>query len=167
MSFLKHLFTPWRMAFIKQGATKNTCPLCQVQEGKDGPDNLILHQSKTCFVVMNKYPYTCGHIMVVPKQHGSALKTIEAAQLLEMTALSWWMMRVLEHTHNPQGFNTGMNIGKAAGAGIPEHLHLHVVPRWAGDTNFMPITAGTRVLPETVETTYQRLLDGMNDIKQN
>jgi len=120
--------------------------------------NLILHRGQNVFVVLNRYPYTNGHMMVVPFTHKHSLEGLDDKTLLEMLSLASEALGVLRDAYNADGFNLGANIGEAAGAGVKEHVHLHVVPRWTGDTNFMATTAETRVLPEALEVTYQTLL---------
>jgi len=162
MTFFEHLFTPWRMKFIKEGKKAKNCVLCELIKLEDGPANLVLYRGQFNYVVMNKYPYNTGHIMVVPYVHSSHFEQIKHEVLSEMMELAQKMMRLLLHTHAPEGFNMGINAGKSAGAGIPDHLHYHLVPRWTGDTNFMPLFGGTRVLPETVEETYERLQNALS-----
>jgi len=126
-------------------------------EQPDGPENLIIFRGQRAFVILNRYPYTSGHLMVVPYVHQSSLEMLEAdirAEVMELAALGITMLR---QVYNPQGFNIGINIGEAAGAGITEHVHLHVVPRWAGDTSFMSSLGQTRVLPESLEDSYRRI----------
>ncbi|MEZ4820221.1 MAG: HIT domain-containing protein [Bdellovibrionota bacterium] len=162
MSGLKHLFTPWRMKFIKEGKQTSGCVLCDLVTQQDGPENLVLYRSTYTYVVMNKFPYNTGHIMVVPFVHGSDVTSLSPEVMQEMMLHAQKMMQVLTQTHQPEGFNMGVNVGRAGGAGIPDHLHFHVVPRWTGDTNFMPLFSQTRVLPETVEQTYQRIKQALS-----
>lgn len=120
-------------------------------------ENLIVYRGKTAFVILNRYPYTNGHLMVVPFRHTADLAELEDEELLEINQLLARTVGWLRTAFNPQGFNIGVNLGQASGAGIPDHVHWHVVPRWAGDTNFMTTVAETRVHPVSLETTYQRL----------
>lgn len=154
---MKHLFTPWRMKFIKEGKHANGCILCSLLELTDGQENLILRREERTFTMMNKYPYNVGHLMVVPLNHKSDYTHLTAETLKEMHLSIQHCVRVLDQVYQPQGYNIGINIGKAGGAGIPDHLHYHIVPRWTGDTNFMPLFAQTRVLPETIEETFDKL----------
>ena len=133
------------------------CVFCEAQELPDGPDNLILFRGHQVFVILNRYPYTSGHLMVVPYKHDPSLDGLEASARAELMELATQIMSMLGKEYHAQGFNIGINIGEAAGAGITEHVHLHVVPRWTGDTNFMSSLGETRVLPETLEDTYHRL----------
>ena len=130
---------------------------CKAQDITDGPVNLILYRGQQTFVILNRYPYTSGHLMVVPYIHTASLQGLEPQARAEMMELATHIMSMLSEEYNAQGFNIGVNIGEAAGAGITEHVHLHVVPRWTGDTNFMSALGETRVLPETLEDTYHRL----------
>ena len=118
---------------------------------------LILHRGQCCFIVLNLYPYNNGHLMIVPFEHADSIESLPAKTLTEMITLSQRCLAILRQAYNPQAFNIGINIGSAAGAGVPGHVHLHIVPRWSGDTNFMSALANTRVIPEYVEQTYERL----------
>jgi len=156
---LKRLWSPWRMEYI-QSHKKHGCVFCDEAALQDGPENLIVHRSSRCFVILNRYPYISGHLMVAPFDHQSSIELLDAETRAEMMELSAIAIQVLRAVYNPQGFNLGVNIGEAAGAGVKDHVHLHVVPRWNGDTNFMSSLAGTRVLPETLEQTYERIKEG-------
>jgi ATP adenylyltransferase len=123
----------------------------------DGPQNLIIHRAPLTFVIINRYPYTSGHLMVVPYAHEPTLEGLEAGMRAEIMELAIQSIAVLRQVYNPQGFNIGINIGEPAGAGILDHVHLHIVPRWTGDTNFMSSLGQTRVLPETLEDTWARV----------
>ena len=154
---MKYLWSPWRMTYIEKHKDEQGCAFCRALERPDGPDNLIIFRGQRAFVILNRYPYTSGHLMVVPYVHQSSLEILEAdirAEVMELAALG---ITVLRQAYNPQGFNIGINIGEAAGAGITEHVHLHVVPRWAGDTSFMSSLGQTRVLPESLEDSYRRI----------
>jgi ATP adenylyltransferase len=154
---MKYLWSPWRMAYIQKHNKEEGCVFCEALGMTDGPDNLILYRGKESFVILNRYPYTSGHLMVVPYKHDASLEGLEAGTRAELMELAARIMMVLSKEYHAQGFNMGINVGEAAGAGIIEHVHLHVVPRWTGDTNFMSSLGETRVLPETLEETYQRL----------
>jgi ATP adenylyltransferase len=157
---LQRLWTPWRMAYIK-GAERDFqgCPFC-VLPGR-GPardaDSLILHRGQRAYAILNAYPYNPGHLMAVPYRHIAELDALEPEELHEMADLCQRAVRALKATSGPAAFNVGVNVGAAAGAGIAEHIHQHVVPRWRGDTNFMPVIGQTRVLPELLAETYERL----------
>ncbi len=152
------LWTPWRMAYLT-GDRHEGCVLCDKPRAPQSEDraNLVLHRSALCYVVLNLYPYNTGHVMVVPYRHASSLDELDADTRSALMALAEMAVRVVRRAYAPAGFNLGMNIGKVAGAGIADHVHLHVVPRWDGDTNYMPVLGATKVLPETLETTYDRL----------
>ncbi|MBI3976820.1 MAG: HIT domain-containing protein [Chloroflexi bacterium] len=150
------LWTPWRMAYIV-GTPKLGCVLCEKPRGEHDRENLVLFRGPRAYVLMNLYPYNPGHLMVAPYQHAADLGELDAPTRAELMELTERATAVLRRTMNPHGFNLGMNLGRVAGAGIADHLHLHVVPRWEGDTNFMPVVGETKVLPETLEATYDRL----------
>lgn len=133
---------------------------CIAQAKADSAENLIAYRGVLAYVILNRYPYTSGHLMVVPFAHQPNLEKLDAATRAEMMELTSLCMTVLRKVYNPQAFNMGANIGEAAGAGVKEHVHIHIVPRWKGDTNFMSSLGETRVLPEALEDTYQRVKNG-------
>ena len=153
---MERLWTPWRMEYIR-AEKSDGCVLCQIQEAGDDPGCLIIHRGQHAFVVLNRYPYNNGHLMVVPYHHTSTLEELDDDTLMELMLLVNKSMGALRETMAPDGFNIGVNLGKAAGAGIDDHVHVHVVPRWEGDTNFMAVLAGTRMVPEMLEETCNRL----------
>ena len=159
---MDYLFSPWRMEYIENHLKAEGCVFCLEQEKSDGPENLIVYRGQKAFVILNRYPYTSGHIMTVPYIHKSTLEDLDPGTRAEMFELANKGIRVLRNIYSPQGFNVGVNIGEAAGAGITEHVHLHVVPRWMGDTNFMTSLGKTRVLPESLEETYRRVCKEWN-----
>lgn len=153
----KVLWAPWRMVFLEGDAIKtpaDVCIFCELLKAKDDAQNLIVARKKHCFVILNKYPYNNGHVMVVPLRHTNDFTSLAKEELAEMNSLAQTMMKTLGKCYNPQGYNTGMNLGAAAGAGIRDHLHLHVVPRWIGDTNFMPVLADTKSMPHHLTASY-------------
>jgi ATP adenylyltransferase len=156
---MDYLWTPWRYAYITT-ATKSEpaggCIFCELPKLSD-PEAKIVHRGKHCFVILNSFPYTSGHVMIVPFAHLDELSKLPEPAAHEMMGLSQQMERVLRQVYSPDGINLGMNIGRAAGAGVAGHVHMHVLPRWVGDTNFMTVTGETRVLPETLEVTYKRI----------
>jgi ATP adenylyltransferase len=151
------LFTPWRLAYVTRRDDTAGCALCRARDGQDGADKLVVHTGDTCFVVMNLYPYTGGHVMVTPKRHIATLAEAKTEELNELMRLARKLELVFREVYKPEGINIGMNLGRAAGAGIADHIHLHVVPRWHGDTNFMTSVSGTRVIPEEPEQSAARL----------
>jgi ATP adenylyltransferase len=152
---MKRLWAPWRMKFIQ---TKTAgCVFCDVQKETDGPGNLVIFRGKRCFVILNRYPYTTGHMMVVANLHLDSLEDLDTETRAEMMELATRGMGVIRSVYQPDAFNVGANIGEAAGAGITGHVHIHVVPRWTGDSNFMLTLADTKVMPEALEDTYARL----------
>lgn len=154
---MDYLWTPWRYSYIASGVNDDECIFCAAAEGRDDTQSLIVLRGKKNFIILNRYPYTSGHVMVVPYAHRATLADSEPDTLSEMMALAQRTERALENLYHPNGYNVGINIGRAAGAGIAGHLHLHVLPRWIGDTNFMTTVGETRVQPEELATTYQRL----------
>lgn len=144
---LTRLWAPWRMEFIK-GNPPEGCVFCTLPAQNDDRETLILHRGKNCFVILNKYPYNNGHLMIVPNLHTANYAEVPEEALNEMNQLTKISLAILESQYGPQGYNIGMNLGEAAGAGVKGHLHLHIVPRWSGDTNFMPVLAETRCLPQ-------------------
>jgi len=145
------------MAYIENNTKVDGCVFCTMQEMEDSAENLIAYRGERVFVILNRYPYTSGHLMVVPFEHKSNFETLDSETRAEMMELTARCMTVLRKIYNPHAFNMGANIGEAAGAGILEHVHIHIVPRWAGDTNFMSAVGETRVLPESLEDTYARV----------
>ena len=145
------------------GEKKKGCFFCKKLKEKKSKKNLILHQGEYVFVVMNKYPYTNGHLMVVPRRHCLNVEGLDHNELKELFDLLKTSIKVLKASLRPHGFNIGMNIGKVGGAG-EDHLHLHIVPRWSGDTNFMPVIGETKIIPEYLEKTYQKLHSAFMDL---
>lgn len=163
---MQRLFSPWRMPYIgrdKAAEKAKGCVFCLAAEQPDSPDNLIVHRGKLAFVIVNRFPYTSGHLMVLPFQHAAKLEELDVDTRSEMMELMNEAVNVLTRIYHPGGYNLGANLGEAAGAGIEEHLHLHVMPRWFGDTNFMSTVGETRILPETLEETWQRVRSAWQD----
>lgn len=153
---MKQLWAPWRMEFIL-GEKEEGCIFCNRVKRHNDQEDLILSRGKTSFVLLNKYPYSNGHLMVVPYKHSDSMADLSARTAAEIMAfLSDWS-DIIRSTFHAEGINIGMNLGKAAGAGVSEHLHFHLVPRWVGDTNFMPVFSDTRIIPEALEETYKTL----------
>lgn len=161
MLAMRRLFSPWRKPYIERKPSAQAgCVFCQALQQPDGPDNLVVQRGQHAFVIVNRFPYTSGHLMALPKAHVAELGQLSAEARAEMFELANTAVAVLQAIYNPGGFNLGANLGAAAGAGIAEHLHLHVLPRWNGDTNFISTVGETRVLPETLEDTWQRVKAG-------
>jgi ATP adenylyltransferase len=155
---MEYLWAPWRMKYIevaKKGQTEG-CILCRRPQ-ECAADSLILHRGRYNFVIMNRYPYNCGHLMVAPHRHVAQLEELTQDELLEHYQLVQKAVTVLKEAFQPQGFNIGMNLGRIAGAGIDQHIHTHIVPRWGGDTNFMPVIADTDLVNEALQDTYKKL----------
>jgi ATP adenylyltransferase len=153
---MEHIWSPWRFKYIADAGREPGCVFCRARDGNDR-DYLIVHRGKLNFVILNLFPYTTGHLMVVPNDHLPSLTDLSDAVLSEMMQLTRRAQAALEIEYKPDGFNIGMNLGRAAGAGVADHLHLHAVPRWSGDANFVSIIGETRVMPEDLLTTYQKL----------
>lgn len=150
------------MTYIENYNPDESCVFCAAAALADGPENLIVARGQHTFVILNRYPYTSGHLMVVPFDHAASLEDLNSQTLAEMMELTRQGILVLRKIYIPQGLNVGVNIGEAAGAGILNHVHMHIVPRWIGDTNFMSALGETRVLPEDLERTYERVLAAWN-----
>jgi ATP adenylyltransferase len=153
---MDHLWSPWRLAYITGGSASGGCVFCEALTNDDAAP-LILHRGPTCFVILNLFPYNNGHLMVIPNRHIASLTSASAEELCEMMELTRRAEIALNEAYAPHGMNMGINLGKSAGAGILDHVHMHVVPRWSGDTNFMTVISKTRVLPEELPATADRL----------
>ena len=154
---MDYLWTPWRYTYIASVHKKTECIFCDLLRANDDEKTLIVHRGKFNFIILNAYPYTSGHAMVVPYEHMDRLHRLPEAAATEMMALSRRLEQVLIEIYQPDGVNLGMNIGKAAGAGIAGHIHMHILPRWVADSNFMTVVGETRMIPETLDETYRRL----------
>jgi ATP adenylyltransferase len=153
------IWAPWRLSYVKDASkdAEEGCIFCVKPAEDDDEKNLIVHRAERSFVILNKFPYTNGHLMIAPYQHVAALPALDAETLDEIMALAQRAMVVLDDEYGPDGYNAGLNQGRVAGAGYEAHIHLHVVPRWAGDTNYMPVLADTRVMPQSLEESYAAL----------
>ncbi len=153
---MDHIFTPWRMKYVQNEEKPEGCIFCTLPKETD-ENALILRRGKSAYVILNRFPYSSGHLMIVPFEHRHNLDLLSETNRSEIMELMTRSISVLGQVYQPDGFNIGGNIGAAGGAGVAEHVHLHVLPRWSGDTNFMTTVANTRVLPEELITTWQRL----------
>jgi ATP adenylyltransferase len=156
---MDYLWTPWRYAYITTASKnegKDGCIFCELPKLAD-EEAKIVYRGQHCYIILNSFPYTSGHVMVVPFAHLEELQKLPEAAAHEMMALTQKMERVLRQIYSPDGINLGMNIGRAAGAGVVGHVHMHVLPRWVGDTNFMTVVGESRVLPEALDVTYERI----------
>jgi len=161
---MDYLWTPWRYQYMAQAAQGNQpdCIFCDAVERDRDEETLIVHRGKKAFVILNRFPYTSGHVMIVPYAHVAELNLCELGALQEIMELAQKVEAAFRKDYKPDGMNLGMNLGRAAGAGVTGHLHLHMLPRWIGDSNFMTVTGETRVQPEELHTTYERLKKALN-----
>jgi ATP adenylyltransferase len=156
---MKRLWAPWRMSYIKGiGKKDKGCIFCTKPQESDDRKNLILYRGKKSFIIMNAFPYSNGHLLVIPYMHTCEIDSLDEETSIEMWKNLVTARNVLQTAYNPDGFNIGMNIGRVAGAGIDQHLHLHIVPRWNGDTNFMPVLSDCRVMSEGLDGSYDTLI---------
>ncbi len=162
---MEHLWSPWRMEYILSEKVKEQCTFCIEPAKPDSPENLIVHRGERTYSILNRFPYTNGHLMIVPFEHCASIEQLDSKILTEMMQMTAKSMVVLRRVYHPEGFNIGMNIGAVSGAGITEHVHIHIVPRWGGDTNFMSTLSGTRVLPETLEETFYKVERTWKDLR--
>jgi ATP adenylyltransferase len=154
----KPLWAPWRLEYIAQADEEGGCVFCEAAAGED-EETLVVHRGGRAFVLLNKFPYSSGHLMVAPYRHVGEFGDLTDEEALEVHRLTEQGLAALAETYRPQGYNLGWNLGRIAGAGVADHVHLHVVPRWAGDTNFMPVLADVKVLPEHLSETRRRLAE--------
>ena len=163
---LENLWAGWRHDYIVEATERersgppDACVFCRIaQSGPPSPDNLVVWRGEWAFVVLNAYPYGSGHVLVLPLRHAGTVSELTEPEAAEVWAATRQSVTAIEKAYEPDGLNMGANLGRAAGAGIPDHVHLHVLPRWSGDTNFMTSVAGTRVMPETLQATWKKLRD--------
>lgn len=154
---MDYLWTPWRYRYIAQAGKNDRCIFCDALALGDDAKALIVLRGTLAFVILNRFPYTSGHVMIVPFAHVAELSECDPGVLAEMMRLAQKVERALAASYHPQGYNLGMNLGRCAGAGVTGHLHLHVLPRWAGDASFMTVVAETRMEPEDLDTTYEKM----------
>jgi len=154
---MDYLWTPWRYQYITTAGGPGECVFCAAAQAKDDHEVLVVYRGTNNFVIVNRFPYTSGHVMVIPYRHVATLEDLDDASLTELMFLARRTEKHLRTVYRPDGLNIGMNIGKSAGAGIAGHLHMHLLPRWLGDTNFMTVVGETRVVPEDLSITWDRL----------
>lgn len=170
----EHLWAPWRLSYIKSDKTTTrpavemkwlagadqTCFICQAVAGAGDREALVVKRTPRAIVILNRYPYNNGHLLVAPRRHLARLDLLDSAEQLDLMATMTAMVGKIEKAMSPEGFNIGLNLGRVAGAGLPGHLHWHIVPRWAGDTSFMPVVAGVNVIPQSLDALWELLTTG-------
>ncbi len=155
---MDYLWSPWRFQYVSEGTKTDGCVFCRVSaEAARDAENFVLHRGQHNFILLNLFPYTSGHAMIAPYAHQADFSQLDSATVNEMMRLAQQLQAALQAAYHPDGYNLGMNLGQSAGAGVADHLHLHVLPRWSADANFMTVIGETRVLPEDLSTTYQKL----------
>jgi len=160
---MEKIFAPWRIRYILSPKPKE-CIFCTYPKLNDDKKSLIVYRGKKCYIIMNRNPYNPGHVMVCPYRHVSTPEDLEKSEMIESMSLVALFIKAARRAFNPDGFNVGINIGKVAGAGIEEHLHIHVVPRWQGDTSFMPVLSDVQVIPEALEETYEKIRRAIDEV---
>lgn len=166
-SNMEYLWAPWRSAYVTDSSKKDrkfSCIFCDFIAENNDKGNLIVYRGKYSFIILNRFPYNPGHIMIVPYRHIPSIELLDANETVEIFNLIKLSLKILREIYSPDGFNVGINIGRVAGAGIESHVHVHIVPRWNGDANFMPVISNTKVLPEALEDTYNKLKKGFQSI---
>ena len=162
---MEFLWSPWRMEYLERDKqTTDACVFCQAVQGADDKASLVLHRNASCFIILNRYPYSNGHLLVAPYRHAGDLDDLSADESTNVMHVVRYGVRLLRSTFKPHAVNVGMNLGSAAGAGILDHVHMHIVPRWEGDTSYMTVLAGTRVISEALEKTFERLTATMAEV---
>jgi ATP adenylyltransferase len=160
---VERLWAPWRLEYVQSADELEGCIFCTAHESDDDESQLVVHRGEHAFVLLNKFPYSSGHLLVAPYRHGAGYAELDDDEVREVHRLGAQGLDALKAVYKPDGFNLGWNIGRIAGAGIPDHAHLHVVPRWAGDTNFMPVLGDVKVIPEHLTATRRRLAEAWPD----
>jgi len=161
---MERLYSPWRSQYIEGLSEDNECFLCKAYRERDDEKNLVLYRGKKIFVIMNLFPYNAGHLMVCPNDHIGNFTAIESETMCEISLVTQKMVKLLQITLNPDGFNLGYNLGRAAGAGLEDHIHNHIVPRWNGDTNFMPVIGEVRVISQDLKDIYNKLKKNLEKV---
>ena len=164
---MEKLWAPWRMEYILNNDKEDGCIFCNRLNKSNDKNNLILYRGKLSFIIMNKFPYNNGHLMVVPNRHLGDFTLLKDDEHLDIDNLIKLSIKALKIAMEPQAFNVGMNLGRCAGAGIEDHLHYHIVPRWNGDTNFMPILGETKVISESLKHSYEKIHKAIQEVKEN
>ena len=154
---MDYLWTPWRYAYVSGAKKISGCIFCELPRAGDDAQVRIVDRGQYCYIVLNTYPYTSGHVMIVPYAHAAELQKLSVETAHEMMDLAQRMERVLRQLYTPDGINMGLNLGQAAGAGVAAHVHMHALPRWVADANFVTVVGETRILPESLERTYDRI----------
>ncbi|GAB6158139.1 HIT domain-containing protein [Desulfotomaculum varum] len=163
---MENLWAPWRSIYI--GKPPAGCIFCEKLASREDQENLVVYRGDKTFVIMNLYPYNNGHLLVAPKRHVADITELTDEELLELNKMTQFMVQALRQAFgNPHGFNIGINLGKVAGAGIPGHLHVHIVPRWEGDANFMAVVGDTRVISEGLQRTYEKITRAISELETN
>ncbi len=164
---MKKIFAPWRGEYIRTSINESGCIFCDKPKENRDRENLILYKDNHIFVIMNKFPYNSGHLMVVPIRHTNDMKDLSDEEMLKLMRYTDYSIRILKDKYSAQGINIGMNLGRVAGAGVDQHLHIHIVPRYNGDTNFMPILAETKIISEHLDRTFDELLPEFNKLRKD
>lgn len=162
---MERLYSPWRSQYIESLNKPEGCFLCNALKENDDDKNLVLYRGENAFVIMNLFPYNAGHLMVCPNEHIGDFTKIDEKTMCEISLLTQKMVKLLKKVLNPDGFNIGYNVGKSAGAGLESHIHNHIVPRWNGDTNFMPVLGEVRVVSQDLKEIYYKLKEGLKDVE--
>jgi len=165
LSWLDRLWSPWRFKYIKNASKENKCFICEASKDDEKPENLVIYKDDTIIILLNKYPYNNGHLMIAPIRH---VKNLEELNEIENNRLWSGILiakKILDETYKPHGYNIGINLGKAAGAGLEDHLHIHIVPRWVGDTSYMTTIAATKVMPQLLEESWRELKEAIKKLK--
>jgi len=164
---MERIWAPWRQSYVSNAKSNNSCIFCPDHAGKDDRERLILIRSHYSLMMLNRYPYTGGHLMVAPLKHAAELDDLFDDELLDLMHLLCRAQSLLKRVASPDGFNVGINLGRAAGAGVEEHLHIHIVPRWNGDSNFMTVVGDVRVIPDGLMEAFERLSAALADEDRN
>lgn len=154
---MENIWAPWRITYIKEDSKENGCFLCNAIRDNQDEKHLVIYRGKECFCILNRYPYNSGHLMVTPNKHKADISDLTDEEMLEIMKLARNMKEILAKIMKPEGYNLGINLGKPAGAGLVGHFHLHIVPRWNGDTNFMPVISEVKVIPQSLDDLYKEI----------